>query len=285
MNERLSIVAITLTLAGCAAAPPAAPTMAIPAIAPLPTPPSDCEAIKKSFYPLNRLSSQAASARIGAIEPTDPRLLETELSAVVTAARAASPRDAEMSKLVEDVDTRFTTMAARVHDFAEARSSARAEDARSAIEALLHAAEDSSAFVAAGHRRCDPSSGVTEVSGRLPPEVIQKIVRSHFGEYRGCYEDGLRRNAKLEGRVLIHFVIGRDGHIGNITEAEPGTVPKDAFGFRDPTIVEKPSVNLPRMPDPKVIACVLAAFRPLVFPEPERGIVTVTYPLMFAPGG
>jgi hypothetical protein len=38
------------------------------------------------------------------------------------------------------------------------------------------------------------------------------------------------------------------------------------------------------MPDPEVTRCVLAAFAPLRFPQPENGIVTVVYPIHFSPG-
>ena len=37
------------------------------------------------------------------------------------------------------------------------------------------------------------------------------------------------------------------------------------------------------MPDARVTACTIEAFRKLAFPAPEGGIVTVTYPIMFAP--
>jgi hypothetical protein len=39
------------------------------------------------------------------------------------------------------------------------------------------------------------------------------------------------------------------------------------------------------MPDAQVRACVAKVFEKLVFPPPEGGIVTVTYPIMFSPGG
>ena len=38
------------------------------------------------------------------------------------------------------------------------------------------------------------------------------------------------------------------------------------------------------MPDAKVVECIMAEYRKLRFPEPEGGIVTVVYPIMFSPG-
>src|SRR6478609_2040777 len=102
--------------------------------------------------------------------------------------------------------------------------------------------------------------GATSVNGRLPPEVIQRIVRQNFGRFRMCYEQGLSRNPNLEGRVGVRFVIGRDGAVSNVGN-----------GGSD-------------IPDSGVVSCTISAFYGLSFPQPEGGIVTVTYPIMFSPG-
>jgi hypothetical protein len=101
--------------------------------------------------------------------------------------------------------------------------------------------------------------GAAGVSGRIPPEVIQRIVRQNFDEFRKCYEGGLARDPELSGRVVARFVIGRDGRVSQVSDE--GSELADA-GVRD---------------------CVLAAFAGLVFPAPEGGIVTVVYPIMLAP--
>ncbi len=103
--------------------------------------------------------------------------------------------------------------------------------------------------------------GATSVSGHLPPEVIQRIVRQNFGRFRACYENGLRGNPALGGRVAVRFVIGRDGAVGSVGN-----------GGSD-------------LPDPNVVSCVVRAFYGLSFPQPDGGIVTVTYPIVFTPGG
>jgi len=102
--------------------------------------------------------------------------------------------------------------------------------------------------------------GATTVSGRLPPEVIQRIVRQNYGRFRMCFEQGLVRNPNLEGRVSVRFVIGRDGAVSNV-----------ANGGSD-------------LPDSQVISCIVSAYYGLSFPQPEGGIVTVVYPIMFSPG-
>jgi len=104
--------------------------------------------------------------------------------------------------------------------------------------------------------------GSTHVSGRLPPEIIQRIVRQNFGRFRACYEEGLRRRGPtLTGRIATKFVIGRDGIVRDLALAESD------------------------MNDADVESCVTKAFGGLQFPVPEGGIVTVVYPIAFRPPG
>jgi hypothetical protein len=98
------------------------------------------------------------------------------------------------------------------------------------------------------------------VSGRIPPETIQRIVRQNFGRFRLCYERGLLKNPVLAGRVATRFYITAEGH------------------------VVAPSNDGADLPDVDVVACVTRAFADLVFPR-ERGdsTVTVVYPITFSP--
>lgn len=104
-------------------------------------------------------------------------------------------------------------------------------------------------------------TGVTSVNGRIPPEVIQRIVRQNYGRFRVCYENGLRHNQSLTGRVSVRFVIGRDGSVSQV-----GNAGSD-------------------MPSSEVVQCVTSSFYGLSFPQPDGGIVTVVYPIVFTPGG
>lgn len=102
--------------------------------------------------------------------------------------------------------------------------------------------------------------GETSVSGKLPPEVIQRIVRQSFGRFRLCYEDGLRKDPALAGKVTVTFVIAPDGSVSS----------SSATGD---------------LPDTAVRSCVGRSFQGLSFPQPEGGgVVRVSYPLIFAPG-
>jgi hypothetical protein len=119
------------------------------------------------------------------------------------------------------------------------------------LAALGHAAD--------GSGDSTKSSSPT-VNGRLPPEIIQRIVRQNFSRMKRCYMTGLEANPNLEGRVVVRFVIGRDGNVSTATDGDSD------------------------LPDKTVRACVVAAFQALSFPQPESGIVTVVYPIVFKAG-
>ncbi|MBI5533049.1 MAG: AgmX/PglI C-terminal domain-containing protein [Deltaproteobacteria bacterium] len=114
----------------------------------------------------------------------------------------------------------------------------------------------------AGSHRVGPVfclCGASTVSGRLPPEAIQRVVRASFGRFRFCYEKGLRANPSLAGRVSVRFVIARDGSVAAVGDAGSD------------------------LRDREVVQCVERAFYGLSFPQPEGGIVTVIYPIVLSP--
>jgi hypothetical protein len=100
-----------------------------------------------------------------------------------------------------------------------------------------------------------------QAGGRLPKDVIQREVRLHAGQMRACYEDGLRTNPSLQGRVEVKFIIARDGSI----QLAQDTANSD-------------------LPNAAVRACVVKQFYSLNFASPG-GMVNVTYPLTFVPSG
>ena len=102
--------------------------------------------------------------------------------------------------------------------------------------------------------------GALTVNGRLPPEVVGRIVRQNFGRFRLCYAEALRKKPTLAGKIVVRFDIATDGAVSQSTRDR--------------------STDLP---DADMVACVLKAFGPLSFPQPEGGVVHVTYPLIFAP--
>lgn len=101
--------------------------------------------------------------------------------------------------------------------------------------------------------------GPVETNGHLAAEIIQRIVRQNSGRFRFCYEQGLRGNPALTGRVTVKFMISRDGSVGVATDAGSD------------------------IPDASVTSCVVRSFTAMSFPAPDSGIVSVVYPLMFTP--
>jgi hypothetical protein len=93
----------------------------------------------------------------------------------------------------------------------------------------------------------------------LPPSQVQQVVRAHFGLFRGCYDEGLRREPTLVGQIWTRFVVARDG------------------------VVVSTELNCTTMPDPVVVRCVVDRYKELRFPAPGTGTVTVIYPIAFSP--
>lgn len=99
--------------------------------------------------------------------------------------------------------------------------------------------------------------GSATVNGRLPKEVVQRIVHQHLGGLRICYESGLRQQPTLSGRVTTRFVIGGDGSVSTAQDAGSD------------------------LPDPAAVQCVVRELAGMEFPKPEGGVVVVTLPLFF----
>jgi hypothetical protein len=99
-----------------------------------------------------------------------------------------------------------------------------------------------------------------DIQGRLPPEVIKRIIRANYPRFRACYESGLKRVPDLKGTVSTAFVIDKDGAVESA---------KNTGG----TLTDEP-----------VKSCVTGVFKTLSFPEPEGGKVKVTYPIDFQVG-
>ncbi len=107
---------------------------------------------------------------------------------------------------------------------------------------------------------CLDQAATKDKAGRVPPQVVRNIVRSHYGYIRKCYEAGLGRHRDLKGRVTMRFVIGLDGNAADV------------------------EINANDLPDCAVARCIRDVFKPMRFPKPEGGIVTVQYPIMLEPG-
>lgn len=106
---------------------------------------------------------------------------------------------------------------------------------------------------------CGAPGGVKR-AGTLPKEVIQRVVRGNFDSFSACYDDGLKRDPLLQGRVTIHFLILEDGSVAHAMWRDNDT-----------------------LRDTPMLLCLLRRFEQLHFPKPIGGVVPVGYPLMFSP--
>lgn len=112
-----------------------------------------------------------------------------------------------------------------------------------------------------GPKASSPSvrMGATTVTGGLPPEVVQRVVRRQFGRIRYCYEKGLTNSPTLAGKITTSFTINATG------------TPEGISTNSD-------------LSDKEVVSCVNSTFAALSFPKPEGGVVKVTFPISFSPG-
>lgn len=97
----------------------------------------------------------------------------------------------------------------------------------------------------------------TGKSGTLPMGVLQQVIQSNYATLRQCYNEGLVRNPKLSGKVVIRFVIGTDGKVTSTREISN------------------------QLPDARTTECLIRVFEGLQFPTPDGGPMNVVLPLNF----
>ena len=125
--------------------------------------------------------------------------------------------------------------------------------------------EETAAAARAGRFQPRPNDAGTGID----PKYIQQVVREDFFPMaKQCYEELLARKPDAGGRVEMEFTIVADDKLGGIVEdaglGEGGTLTDDKMG-----------------------TCIRESLTTLAFPPPagDGGIVTVVYPIVFAPDG
>jgi hypothetical protein len=101
------------------------------------------------------------------------------------------------------------------------------------------------------------------ILGALDKSLIDRVVKSHLAQIRYCYQRELAKNPKLFGKIVVKFVIAKDGTVSSATTKSS------------------------TMNNPIVERCVNSRFMRMRFPKPKGGgIVIVSYPFVFnAQGG
>jgi TonB family protein len=97
-------------------------------------------------------------------------------------------------------------------------------------------------------------------TGLMSASDVAKVVNRRLGAIKGCYEQALKRNPTLAGKVTIRFTISGSGKV---------TTARAVLNELTPAVGN----------------CMVAAFKRFRFPPPEGGTVTFEYPFMFTPAG
>lgn len=105
------------------------------------------------------------------------------------------------------------------------------------------------------------ASAVEEVDGNLDPKQITAAIKSRLPGIKQCYEQALKRNPKLAGKIVITFVIDENGRVAE------ARVDSDSLG------------------DGQVASCIAGLVKRVRFPKPDSGTVQASFPFVFTPAG
>ncbi len=99
------------------------------------------------------------------------------------------------------------------------------------------------------------------ILGALDKSLIDAVIKRHMNQIRYCYQRELTKNPSLGGKIVVKFVIAKDGSVSSA------------------------STKSSTMGSPAVESCINGRFLRFQFPEPKGGgIVIVSYPFIFSPG-
>ncbi len=102
------------------------------------------------------------------------------------------------------------------------------------------------------------SSGRADIIGTFNQSSLKRTIRRYEPSIRSCYEQELRRNPNLSGKVYIDFTIGVTGK------------------------VTRASVGRSSLKSRAVESCIVARVKGWRFPKPPDGEVEITYPIVFS---
>ena len=119
----------------------------------------------------------------------------------------------------------------------------------------------------AGHFGAKGTGGIGQIGGdpiilgALDKSLIDAVIKRQMNQIRYCYQRELTKNPELGGKIVVKFVIAKDGTVSSA------------------------STKSSTMGSPAVEQCINGRFLRFQFPQPKGGgIVIVSYPFLFAPG-
>lgn len=116
-------------------------------------------------------------------------------------------------------------------------------------------------FGAKGEGAIGAVGGDPIILGALDRALIDAVIKRHMNQIRYCYQRELTKNPGLKGKLVIKFVIAKDGSVSSAN-------------------TKSSSLN-----NASAENCVVSRFLRMQFPEPKGGgIVIVSYPFIFSAG-
>ena len=116
-------------------------------------------------------------------------------------------------------------------------------------------------FGAKGKGSIGAVGGDPIILGALDRSLIDEVVKRHLKAIRYCYQKELTKSPNLKGKVVVKFVIAKDGSVSSASKKT--------------STIKSPSVE----------SCVVSRFKRMQFPKPKGGgIVIVSYPFIFTSG-
>ncbi|MFN3199324.1 MAG: TonB family protein [Bradymonadia bacterium] len=95
--------------------------------------------------------------------------------------------------------------------------------------------------------------------GELDATKVARVIKRRQGALKSCYEQQLKRNPKLSGKVLLQFQVLESGRVGSAAIVQNSTG------------------------SPEFGKCLTDRFRRMRFPRPEGGAASFTFPFAFSP--
>jgi hypothetical protein len=112
-----------------------------------------------------------------------------------------------------------------------------------------------------GERTIGVTAGAAKAAGGLSPEQVRRVVMSHTGALRACYESEAQRNPNLSGGVTVAWQIEPAGNVSSANVAST-------------------TLN-----NARVEGCVVRQVRTWKFPASDAPTRVDAYPFKFAVGG
>ena len=102
----------------------------------------------------------------------------------------------------------------------------------------------------------EPASAKVQPS--MDREAVRRTMRDNVSKYKKCYDSEYKKNDKLEGKVVLQWIIKSDGTVGE-EKIQSTTLNND-----------------------KVEKCLLGVLSKSTFPKPPEGaIADISYPFLF----